>query len=403
MSKTIDELKALANQVKNATLPGENTAERIGGLFEDIVEYTNSNEEVLRFDKIIIEELSHIGATTDKTPNAIVYVSFYKRFLAIVGTGDSAAYFYTWPGYEKYTDTANNNNPYDNKVYLCNGSTYTWDGANLVGSGSDEQIQSDWNQNDSSKKDYIKNKPTIPDSAVLEDIADNMQSLTEMSEDMLYVDSNPPVLPTQTEYDYDVYFEVTEDEEPTVMIDGRKTIYYSSNSDDSRISESEAFAKDGQGNYIHNPHEEGWYERFETPIPGSEHEVSVSWKIGTIFYTIGNRTIGVKTLTDFKTYYVARKEVHSGDSLLDDIKFTHTVSSAEAVHLSLEKQTISTTESQNLTDEQKAQAQNNIGVRKGVANGVASLNVNGVVPTEQLPDEVKKNFATETDIRALFH
>ena len=44
MSKTIDELKALANQVKNATVPGENTAERIGGLFADIVDYIAGKE-----------------------------------------------------------------------------------------------------------------------------------------------------------------------------------------------------------------------------------------------------------------------------------------------------------------------------------------------------------------------
>ena len=266
-----------------------------------------------------------------------------------------------------------------------------------------DQIQSDWNQNDSSKKDFIKNKPTIPDSAVLDNIADNIQSLTEMSEDMLYVDSNPPVLPTQTEYDYDVYFEVTEDEEPTILVDGSKNVYYRSESDNSRIPDSVAFAKDGQGNYIHNPHEEGWYERFQTPIPGSEHEVVVSWPIGTIFYTMGNRTIGVKTFTDFKTYYVARKEVHSGDSLVDNIKFNHTISSAEAIHISLERQTISATEQQNLTEDQKGQVQKNIGLEKAVPDGVASLDASGVVPAAQLPDEVKNNFATEADIRALFH
>jgi hypothetical protein len=44
MSKTIDELKALANQVKNATVPGENTAERIGGLFVDIIDYIAGEE-----------------------------------------------------------------------------------------------------------------------------------------------------------------------------------------------------------------------------------------------------------------------------------------------------------------------------------------------------------------------
>jgi hypothetical protein len=41
--------------------------------------------------------------------------------------------------------------------------------ANLVekssGGGGSEQIQSDWNQTDSTKKDFIKNKPNIPDTS----------------------------------------------------------------------------------------------------------------------------------------------------------------------------------------------------------------------------------------------
>lgn len=44
MSKSIEELKALANQIKNATEPGENTAQRVGGLFADIVDYIAGEE-----------------------------------------------------------------------------------------------------------------------------------------------------------------------------------------------------------------------------------------------------------------------------------------------------------------------------------------------------------------------
>lgn len=61
MSKTIDELKALANQVKNATVPGENTAERIGGLFVDIIDYIAGEEP---------------GPGPTPTPDKIIYYGF---------------------------------------------------------------------------------------------------------------------------------------------------------------------------------------------------------------------------------------------------------------------------------------------------------------------------------------
>ena len=50
MAKTIEQLKAQGAQVKNATVVGENTATRVGKLFNDIVEH--------------IEEATADGATT---------------------------------------------------------------------------------------------------------------------------------------------------------------------------------------------------------------------------------------------------------------------------------------------------------------------------------------------------
>ena len=43
MSKTKEELLTASNQVKNETQSGANSAERVGGLFYDIVEYMDEN------------------------------------------------------------------------------------------------------------------------------------------------------------------------------------------------------------------------------------------------------------------------------------------------------------------------------------------------------------------------
>lgn len=69
----------------------------------------------------------------------------------------------------------------------------TINGESLKGTGNieihgEEQIQSDWNQSDSSKKDYIKNKPTIPtvptkvsafqnDAGYINDVSDKQDKL----------------------------------------------------------------------------------------------------------------------------------------------------------------------------------------------------------------------------------
>ena len=48
---------------------------------------------------------------------------------------------------------------------LTAGQNITIDSNNVIsatGGGSVEQVQSDWNQSDSTKVDYIKNKPSIP-------------------------------------------------------------------------------------------------------------------------------------------------------------------------------------------------------------------------------------------------
>lgn len=48
------------------------------------------------------------------------------------------------------------------------------------------QIQSDWNQSDSMAKDYIKNKPTIPDVSNMEVTSNKVTSLSSSSTDTQY-------------------------------------------------------------------------------------------------------------------------------------------------------------------------------------------------------------------------
>lgn len=46
MAKTINELKTASNQVKEETQAGANSAERVGSLFYDIVDYIDENSGI---------------------------------------------------------------------------------------------------------------------------------------------------------------------------------------------------------------------------------------------------------------------------------------------------------------------------------------------------------------------
>ena len=63
---------------------------------------------------------------------------------------------------------------------------------------------------------------------------------------------------------------------------------------------------------------------------------------------------------------------------------------------------ISYEEEQDLTDAQRRTAQQNIGLEKGVVDGVASLDDSGKIPINQIPEEVS-TVATESEIRDLFN
>lgn len=66
--KTIPQLREVAQKVKNETEVGGNTAVRVGGLFEDIVNHLGEHE-----DKLVILGESEYNATT-KNPNKIYFV-----------------------------------------------------------------------------------------------------------------------------------------------------------------------------------------------------------------------------------------------------------------------------------------------------------------------------------------
>ena len=60
MAKTIEQLKAQSAEVKNASVIGENTATRVGSLFNDIVEHVEQEtEERNSQDVIIATQLSN--------------------------------------------------------------------------------------------------------------------------------------------------------------------------------------------------------------------------------------------------------------------------------------------------------------------------------------------------------
>lgn len=69
MAKTIDELKAQSAEVKDATVVGENTATRVGTLFNDIVEHI---EQAHADGTVTTEKLASSAITTEKIANGAV-------------------------------------------------------------------------------------------------------------------------------------------------------------------------------------------------------------------------------------------------------------------------------------------------------------------------------------------
>jgi len=67
-TKTISQLREVAQKVKNETEVGGNTAVRVGGLFEDIVNHIGEHE-----DKLAILGESEYNTIT-KNPNKIYFV-----------------------------------------------------------------------------------------------------------------------------------------------------------------------------------------------------------------------------------------------------------------------------------------------------------------------------------------
>lgn len=66
---------------------------------------------------------------------------------------------------EEVISTALNELEEDKQDKLTAGANITIDANNVISSTSEPQVQSDWNQSDSTAVDYIKNKPTIPDTS----------------------------------------------------------------------------------------------------------------------------------------------------------------------------------------------------------------------------------------------
>lgn len=210
------------------------------------------------------------------------------------------------------------------------------------GGSAVEQIQSDWNQEDSTKKDFIKNKPTIPDSVVLDDVP-------------------------------------TEGSQHAVESGG--------------VFDALQLCATKQDLYEFN-------DISALPLD-DEHKTTQDYQAGSIF----KEEIVSEDASQPNSvlYYVAITDGVEGTSISEFGKFISCPNAIMAIHQSSQYGKVSFTDNQELTNLQQVQAQKNIGLEKAAPDGVASLDGTGKVPASQLPDEVKKNFATEADIRALFH
>ena len=199
-----------------------------------------------------------------------------------------------------------------------------------------EQIQSDWNQSDSTKKDFIKNKPTIPTGVVVD------PTPTE--------DSDNPVSSGGVYADFD---ELSTD---IMALSGISV----KNVDDV---------------------ENRW--------------VNDDYKAGDIF-KINNDEHGYNNSRYIKDreFYVAKYDGQNEGSVesIDGNNFINCFSAVEAVlqslQIKLSVNSVSVTETQNLNNTEKQTAQRNIGLEKNAAGGVAALDQNSKISVAQLPDTV---------------
>ena len=80
MAKTIEQLKAQGAEVKNATVVGENTAKRVGTLFNDIVEHMEDYEakQAERDTQQDNTAASLVSAETDRAKAAEKEIAYYE-------------------------------------------------------------------------------------------------------------------------------------------------------------------------------------------------------------------------------------------------------------------------------------------------------------------------------------
>lgn len=92
---TIQEIKDIASLVKNATVAGENTAERVGGLFENIAQILQQHESSIgeKGDNEVLETVKNTAnSANSKAEQAQSTVDALKRaFDTIVGSNASEA------------------------------------------------------------------------------------------------------------------------------------------------------------------------------------------------------------------------------------------------------------------------------------------------------------------------
>ena len=104
---------------------------------------------------------------------------------------------------------------------------------------------------------------------------------------------------------------------------------------------------------------------------------------GDIYYTEQDNGVRV--------YWVAFSDGEASAEhpvTINALNFYRAENAVDAVRMSLSVKTVSTEQQQSLTSEQKRRAQQNIGLEKDVVGGVAGLDGNGKIGTQQIPTTV---------------
>ena len=141
------------------------------------------------------------------------------------------------------------------------------------------------------------------------------------------------------------------------------------------------------------------------PVASDNPVAPYDYAAGDIFCAYqGDTPINHSKFVNARLYYVALQDGNEGDDMSGDL-FMRTLSALEAIQKSslvkLSADAVAVNNEQDLTINQKRIAQRNVGLQKGVAEGVAELDENAKIKVEQIPtataEEIRKLWETTQD------